>query len=52
VGFVEQVTPNGVRPNLDGEYLADKVSKLENEVSFWFWVPFIFLPFVLFQRFL
>lgn len=32
VGFVEQVTPNGVRPNLDGEYLADKVSKLENEL--------------------
>ncbi|KAF9663949.1 hypothetical protein SADUNF_Sadunf17G0105300 [Salix dunnii] len=32
VDFVEQVTPNGVRPNLDGEDLADKVSKLENEL--------------------
>ncbi|KAJ6865667.1 hypothetical protein NC652_037242 [Populus alba x Populus x berolinensis] len=32
VGFVEQVTPNGVRPNLDGEDLADKVSRLENEL--------------------
>ncbi|KAJ6421461.1 hypothetical protein OIU84_028773 [Salix udensis] len=35
VDFVEQVTPNGVRPNLDGEDLADKVSKLENEVGFY-----------------
>lgn len=51
VDFVEQVTPNGVRPNLDGEDLADKVSKLENEVSFWFWVSLIFSPSVLFQRF-